>query len=148
MSELTQCICGYEAAGISDRIAHQLHCDKAKAEADWLGEYEETPIDPWKVVSDVDRLREQQAARIAALEAELLLREDVMRHYEADLAQARLLLVAIDENLDMDVNPMTYTTKRIVELLRDPAGNPWATLMRAGLRGEGPQGWESREGGA
>lgn len=52
-----------------------------------------------------------------------------------NLDKARLLLVAIDENLDMDVNPLTITTGRIVELLRDPASNPWASLMRAGKEG-------------
>ena len=70
---------------------------------------------------DKNKRLEQQAERIAELEERL--------------AQARLLLVAIDENLDMDVNPLTYTTRRIAELLRDPASNPWAALMRAGKEG-------------
>ena len=56
------------------------------------------------------------------------------------LEVARLLIVAIDENIwlgseninCMGRNPLTIATRRIVELLRDPASNPWAALMRAG----------------
>lgn len=120
------CRCTYTTTERAEFWQHQLNCDVGRND------------EPSPQESMIERrLRqhvatvEQQAARIAALEAEnARLREAA----EADemLAKARLLIIAIDENLCMSSNPLTITTGRIVELLRDPARNPWASLMRAG----------------
>ena len=75
--------------------------------ADWMHDAEE-------------RIAELEAQRDAARAEQDMLAEQ--------LNAARLLLVAIDENID--INPQAIW--RIVELLRDPARNPWASLMRAG----------------
>ena len=97
--------------------------------ADWMNDAEER-------IAELEAENARLRAEYARLESAFVqLADKDIAIALINLDKARLLLVAIDENLDMDVNPLTYTTRRIVELLRDPARNPWASLMRAGKEG-------------